>query len=81
ADVWNAHHEGADAVTELAIVLAEASRISTSYESFQTFADNFFVRFPIDTHFFMEIAKLRAFRVLWQAFAKAYNVDVSPFVP
>ena len=81
ADVWIAHHEGADAVTELAIVLSEASRLSTSYESFQAFADNFFVRFPIDTHFFMEIAKLRAFRVLWQAFAKAYNVDEPPFVP
>ncbi|WP_432358693.1 methylmalonyl-CoA mutase family protein [Sporosarcina sp. UB5] len=80
-DVWKAHHEGADAVTELAITLSEASRIASRYEDFQTFAANFFVRFPIDTHFFMEIAKLRAFRVLWQAFAQAYDVDEPPFVP
>ncbi|MFS0691132.1 methylmalonyl-CoA mutase family protein [Sporosarcina sp. 179-K 8C2 HS] len=81
ADLWKAHHEGADAVTELAIALAEASRIAGSYDSFQTFADNFYVRFPIDTHFFMEIAKLRAFRVLWQAFAQAYGVDEAPLIP
>jgi methylmalonyl-CoA mutase len=81
ADLWKLHHEGADAVTELAITLSEASRISTEYESFQTFADNFFVRFPIDTHFFMEIAKLRAFRVLWQAFAQAFDIDEASKVP
>ncbi|HEX5564176.1 MAG TPA: methylmalonyl-CoA mutase family protein, partial [Sporosarcina sp.] len=81
ADLWKIHHGGADAVTELAIALSEASRIASSFESFQAFADNFFVRFPIDTHFFMEIAKLRAFRVLWQAFAQAYAIDEPPFIP
>lgn len=81
ADLWKAHHEGADAVTELAIALSEASRSAASFECFQAFADSFFVRFPIDTHFFMEIAKLRAFRVLWQAFAQAYDVDEPPFIP
>ncbi|MCM3710950.1 methylmalonyl-CoA mutase family protein [Sporosarcina luteola] len=81
ADLWNAHHQGADAVTELAIALAEASRIAAGSESFHSFADNFFVRFAIDTHFFMEIAKLRAFRVLWKAFAQAYDVDEPPFIP
>ncbi|MFC5603491.1 methylmalonyl-CoA mutase family protein [Sporosarcina koreensis] len=81
ADLWKAHHDGADAVTELAIALSEASRIASSSESFQAFADNFFVRLPIDTHFFMEIAKLRAFRVLWQAFAQAYGVNEPPFIP
>ncbi|MCG7346561.1 methylmalonyl-CoA mutase family protein [Sporosarcina sp. ACRSL] len=80
-DLWQVHHEGADAVTELAIALSEASRIASGYESFQEFADNFFVRFPIDTHFFMEIAKLRAFRALWKAFTQAYDVDEPPYLP
>src|SRR5699024_12394549 len=31
------------------------------------------VRFAVDTQFFMEIAKLRAFRVLWQTLCMAYN--------
>ena len=35
ADLWKIHHEGADAVTELAVALSEASRIASGYESFQ----------------------------------------------
>lgn len=81
ADLWKAHHEGADAVTELAIALSEAAKIASGYKSFHEFASSFFVRFPIDTHFFMEIAKLRAVRVLWQAFAKAYDVEEPPHIP
>lgn len=81
ADLWKAHHEGADAVIELAIALSEASKVASGYDDFQEFAENFFVRFPIDTHFFMEIAKLRAIRVLWKAFAKAFDVDEPPFIP
>lgn len=80
-DLWEAHHEGADAVTELVIALSEASRIAANSDSFQSFADNFFIRFPIDTHFFMEIAKLRAFRVLWQAFAQGFEVVGPPSIP
>lgn len=80
-DLWKAHHDGADSVTELAVTLAEASRITTDFDSFHSFAANFFVRFPIDTHFFMEIAKLRAIRVLWKAFAQAYEVNEPPHIP
>ena len=81
ADLWKIHHEGADAVTELAVSLSEATRIASGYDSFQTFADNFYVRFPIDTHFFMEIAKLRAFRVLWSAFAKGFDIEEPTRIP
>ncbi|WP_339250456.1 methylmalonyl-CoA mutase family protein [Sporosarcina sp. FSL W8-0480] len=81
ADLWKVHHDGADAVTELAIALSEAARIAGAAESFQTFADNFFVRFAIDTHFFMEIAKLRAFRILWKAFSNAYEIEDAPHIP
>ncbi|GEN84243.1 methylmalonyl-CoA mutase [Sporosarcina luteola] len=80
-DLWKVHHDGADAVTELAIALCEASKLASSYGSFQEFAEDFFIRFAIDTHFFMEIAKLRAFRILWTAFSKAYDVDNAPRIP
>src|SRR5699024_2484778 len=42
---------------------------------------HFFVRVVIDSHFFFEIAKLRAFRVLWQTFAKAYGHEKRARVP
>src|SRR5699024_4210804 len=81
ADLRQLHHDGADSVTELAIALAKAADASVSYEDFSTFADKFFVRFSIDTHFFMEIAKIRAFRMLWDTFSKAYRVTDSHPVP
>ena len=81
ADLWDIHHAGADAVTELAVSLATASKLATASNSFTDFAAAFFVRFAIDTHFFMEIAKLRAFRILWKAFAKAYEIDDAPVIP
>ena len=34
---------------------------------------NFSCNFAIDTQFFAEIAKLRAFKVLWKAFAAAFG--------
>ncbi|MFJ7933796.1 methylmalonyl-CoA mutase family protein [Sporosarcina sp. NPDC096371] len=81
ADTWTAHHNGADAVTELALSLAQAAQYATEHETFTHFAEDFFVRFAVDTHFFMEIAKFRAFRVLWQAFSAAYGVTDTPDIP
>lgn len=81
ADTISYHAQGADAVTELAIALAIAAEKSISYRSFKQFESKFFVRFAIDTHFFIEIAKLRAFRVLWQSFAHAYNYKQPSRVP
>lgn len=81
ADTWTAHHKGADAVTELALALAQAAQYMEKQETFNHFAEDFFVRFAVDTHFFMEIAKFRAFRVLWQAFSAAYGVADAPSVP
>lgn len=80
-DLWKIHHEGADAVTELAVALSQASKLATNSASFQSFVKNFYVRFAVDTHFFMEIAKLRAFRILWKAFSKAFDVDETPSIP
>lgn len=71
-----AHHLGADVVTELALTLAKAAEQADLCQSFETVSKQFFVRFAVDTHFFMEIAKLRAFRVLWEALSKAYEEEV-----
>src|SRR5699024_4684999 len=53
----------------------------SDYRSFTQFENQFFARFAIDTQFFMEIAKIRAFRVLWQTFANAYGHEKASRVP
>ncbi len=70
------HYEGANAVQELAIALAQVAE-QIGEQSFDQFQKTFFVNFAIDTQFFMEIAKIRAFKVLWKAFSKAYGVEHS----
>jgi len=75
------HHEGADIVTELAVALAIAVEEAENYSSFNAFAHQFIVRFAVDTHFFMEMAKLRAFRALWQTLARAYGHEKTSRVP
>ena len=81
ADISDAHHNGADAVTELALALAQAAELASDQDDFNSFAREFFVRFAIDTQFFIEIAKLRAFRVLWRAFCTAFNATEAADVP
>lgn len=73
ADIRPAHYDGADAVTELALAIAEAAELALTYESFKEFSNQFFVHFAVDTHFFMEIAKIRAFRQLWHALGTAFD--------
>ncbi len=74
AYIQDVHYKGANAVQELAIALAKASDLADEMD-FEEFENKFFVSFAVDTKFFMEIAKLRAFRVLWKAFAKGYGVE------
>ena len=81
ADTIPLHEKGADIVTELAVSLAKAAEEAVHYDTFTAFSNQFFVRFAIDTHFFFEIAKLRAFRVLWQTLAKAYGHEKRARVP
>ncbi|PIC88063.1 methylmalonyl-CoA mutase [Sporosarcina sp. P20a] len=81
ADLWTAHHEGADAITELALSLSIAAELAEDASSFEEFANGFYARFASDTHFFMEIAKFRAFRVLWKLFNEAYGVENAKQVP
>ncbi|QBP40959.1 methylmalonyl-CoA mutase family protein [Paenisporosarcina antarctica] len=66
------HQAGGTAVHELAYALLSLSKLA---EKQSDFSDKAAVQFAIDTNFFMEIGKLRAFRVLWKAFATAYDVE------
>lgn len=81
ADTTKAHHLGADAVTELSLALARATEEVNEAGSFSRLSELFFVRFAVDTHFFMEIAKLRAFRVLWEALSLAYGEEKTTYIP
>lgn len=72
AHTQTVHYEGANATQELAIALAQAAELLGG--DFAANEDKFFASFAIDPQFFMEIAKIRAFRVLWKAFAQAYGV-------
>lgn len=72
------HNNGANAVQELAIALAQASRFVKEAKNYQQFVNGFFVTFAIDTQFFMEIAKLRAFKILWKAFCGGIGEEVTP---
>lgn len=80
-DAREVHYEGSDIVTELAIILAKAVEAAEDFQSFKAFSDQIIVRFAIDTEFFLEIAKLRAFRVLWQTFAEGYGFKGYSSVP
>lgn len=70
------HNEGANSVQELAIALAQASE-QVQAADFKAFEQKFFVQFAADTQFFSEIAKIRAFKVLWKAFASAFGNEAS----
>lgn len=69
------HNDGANAVQELAVALALAAKQLKTAGSYQALASKFFVNFAIDTQFFAEIAKLRAFKVLWKAFAAGAGAE------
>ena len=71
------HKAGGDAVSELASVLIQADELAAK-TSIDQVAAKAFVQFSVDSNFFMEIAKIRAFRVLWQAFGEAHgNGEIS----
>lgn len=71
------HNKGANAVQELAIALAQAAQLVKEAPDYKAFEDKFFVQFAMDTQFFVEIAKIRAFKVLWKAFASAFGNEAS----
>lgn len=66
------HHTGGTAIHELAYALVGLAKFAETNPSFPS---ELAVQFSIDTNFFMEIAKLRAFRILWKAFSQAYGAE------
>ncbi|MCJ8006770.1 methylmalonyl-CoA mutase family protein [Lederbergia wuyishanensis] len=79
------HHSGANAVQELAITLSEAvfyieELRKSGWEPYEAISKMIF-HFSIGNNFFMEIAKLRAFRSLWKTIACAYQVPPEQSVP
>ncbi|HLR59774.1 MAG TPA: methylmalonyl-CoA mutase family protein [Pseudogracilibacillus sp.] len=80
-DAREVHLNGSDIITELAIILAQAAEAAENFTNFQNFEDQIIVRFAIDTEFFLEISKIRAFRVLWQTFAENYGYKGYSSVP
>ncbi|ALC88080.1 hypothetical protein AM499_03760 [Bacillus sp. FJAT-22090] len=77
-DASTVHKQGGDAISELASVLVQADTFVASID-IDKLSEKAFVQFSVDTNFFMEIAKLRAFRILWKAFGEAHGIlDIDP---
>ncbi|MFD1030678.1 methylmalonyl-CoA mutase family protein [Metaplanococcus flavidus] len=68
------HHAGGTIIHELGVALSILAESIKDGEYMET-ARNTWIRFAVDTQFFQEIAKLRAFRVLWRAFSEAYGEE------
>src|SRR5699024_12200755 len=60
-DALQVHLNGSDIITELAVILAKAAEAAEDYDNFKAFESQVIVRFAVDTEFFLEISKLRAF--------------------
>src|SRR5699024_6689593 len=75
------HLNASDIITELIFILAKAAEAAEDYDNFKAFESQFIVRFAVDTEFFLEISKLRAFRILWQTFAENYDYKGYSSVP
>lgn len=73
-DTVPVHHAGGTIIHELGVAL---SILAESFKNgeYKQAADKTWIRFAVDTQFFQEIAKLRAFRVLWRAFSEAYGEE------
>ncbi|MER2072000.1 MAG: methylmalonyl-CoA mutase family protein, partial [Psychrobacillus sp.] len=74
------HKAGGDAISELASVLVQADTF-VHLHGIEKVEENAFVQFSVDTNFFMEIAKLRAFRILWKAFGEAFGKENAKAIP
>ncbi len=78
-DTIPVHGAGGTIIHELGVALSILAETMDTGD-FKEKAAQVWVRFAVDTQFFQEIAKLRAFRVLWNAFCEAYG-EQAPAVP
>ncbi|MCQ6273767.1 methylmalonyl-CoA mutase [Bacillus sp. V3B] len=74
------HNSGANVVQELAISMATAvhhiEQLRKRGVELEDILEKMVVHFSIGSHFFMEVAKLRATRALWSKVTEAYGVSV-----
>ena len=75
------HNSGANAVQELAIALAlgveHIEKLKKRQLDMNDFYQKIVFHFSIGNQFFMEIAKLRAFRILWINVLSAYGMRIN----
>lgn len=74
------HNIGANAVQELAIAMATGSyyieKLIEHGLQLNEILDKFIFKFSIGSNFFMEVAKLRAARILWNKISEAYGAEI-----
>ena len=75
------HNGGANAVQELGIALAEGiyylEKLQEAGMELEDIFSKMIFQFSIGGHFFMEMAKLRAARILWNRVAEVYGTKVN----
>ncbi|MDO6676015.1 methylmalonyl-CoA mutase subunit beta [Tenacibaculum sp. 1_MG-2023] len=69
---------GATIVQQLAYTLAHANEYLNHFGG--SAAKNIHFNFSVGSNYFFEIAKLRAFRVLWNALLKEYNTEATAHI-
>lgn len=78
-DTTTFHNGGANAVQELAIAVSTGvqhiEELSVRGVSLDTILSKLVFQFSIGSNFFMEVAKLRAARIIWSRITEAYGVE------
>jgi len=82
-DTTTFHNQGTEAAQELAIALAIGSEYLMRLTEFDleaaTVARHTQFTFCVASSYFLEIAKLRAFRLLWREVQKAYEIETPTY--
>lgn len=69
------HMSGANAVQELALALSEAAFIVKKLQNSHLVFSKCIIHFAAGPDFFIEIAKIRAFRTLWASFMDVFKLE------
>nr|BFF36719.1 methylmalonyl-CoA mutase subunit beta [Tenacibaculum mesophilum] len=69
---------GATIVQQLAYALAHANEYLNHFGN--SIENNIHFNFSVGSNYFFEIAKLRAFRILWSALLKEYNIEATAHI-
>ncbi|MDR1877245.1 MAG: methylmalonyl-CoA mutase family protein [Flavobacteriaceae bacterium] len=77
-DVSLHQNAGANIFQQLGIVLAKANEYVNILG--KSCLDKIYFKFSIGYNYFFEIAKLRAFRILWSNFISQYQYDAEPYI-